>query len=157
MIYALDIVYVLYMFFAIKLRKAVLIYFTEALLAPVKSLHNDFLEIRSENNFWLQKTGQIIYMEKMLTDVFGYEITISDGVLIESDYWNHFPNSDFISGHIGSSASYVSHINDVTAVDFYVNVPAILYDSLTQMDMDKMAAMVHKYKFIDKNFKIRRV
>lgn len=160
--YALDILYNIYMLLPPVLRKPSLFYFIVALLSPVKSLHEQFLDLRTDANYWQKFTGQILFIEYLLKEQFnGYTITIGEGVSTSSSYIGHIPYSNFAIASLSVGSTIISHIgfDDELQVanDFTVNVPAQLFDSMTQTDFDKMRAIVDRYKLFGKKYEIIRV
>lgn len=161
MIYALDILYNIYMLLPPVLRRPRLTYYIASLLSPVESLHAQFIALRTDANFWHKFTGQIIFLEYLLKEHFsGYTITIGEGVSTSSSYIGHLPYSDFTIASLADNSTYISHLGFDEELqvsnDFTVNVPAQLFDSMTQQDFNKMRAIVDKYRLFGKQYEIIR-
>lgn len=131
-----------------------------ALLTPVSTLHATFKSWSTEQRYFLQHTGQVIYLEKVLNDKFGSEdydstdhentkeIYITDGTRPTRKYIykRSEDNPVFLNPtvFIDSRATF-----EAIYFDFLVNVP----DTITY-DTNEMIALVNRYRLAGKYFKI---
>lgn len=156
--YNLDLIYNIYMILPPLLRNPVLVYFIAALLEPVRTLHESFMNMHDEIIYNHKFTGQVIYMERLLSLEFGdYTITIVDGQPDSGSFIGHYPVSNMVLAHYDDSSAEVYHYNAALMVDFIVQVPAMLYDDMSAADFDRMEAIIEKYKLINKTYEIQKI
>jgi len=95
-------------------------------------------------------TPQVIYIERLLNNRYGRsDIFISEGFTLGPWVFSNAdtPDPDF---YMDQADSFVYGTNDAIVVDFIVNIPSLLSG-----EVQDIAAMVMKYKFLGKYFIIQ--
>jgi hypothetical protein len=140
------------------LRKPKQIAWLIALLNGVKWLYSNFIDWKSKQEFNLQINGQVVYLEKLLKAEYlttTEHIRITDGNRVSRAFI--FPKLDDKPIWLGTQIIYTKEFYSEEYVSFYVDVPAGLFNELTEDELRKMYALVDKYKVAGRIFKIRRV
>ncbi len=141
------------------LRKPKITAIFEALLKPVMNLSGMFNKLRWESNAELYCTGQTMWLEKRLNELFNGEtkIYISDGVFRQPLYLSN-KREGYPPVYLGGKNKqvYLRNLSEsTTETDFYVNIPASLYNSFSDETKIRFEAIIRKYKLLYVNFSIK--
>ncbi|MCX6232120.1 MAG: hypothetical protein NTZ33_11305 [Bacteroidetes bacterium] len=148
------------LFLPYALRQLVLTAWIKCLIAPIKSIYNDFKTYRDLCNVKLQFTGQVIYLEKMLNDYYSETIIyIEDAANIDYEFvYNKSEGlpAEFVYNKSESMPSvFVKNKSELeVSYHFIVKIPSALYASLGASGLNKMRAIINMYKIGGKNFLI---
>jgi len=132
----------------------------EVITYYLKIIYENFILFRINKLYDINFTGQTMYLEKKLQDIFKIpDLYISDGFFVEDTYLSNI--------HEGNLPVYISNIseNEETIIfyniseinnefDFVVNIHLSDYLSLSNEDFFKMNKIINYYKLVDKRYKI---
>lgn len=139
-------------------RKLIVVRYLLAFFAPIKEVWNDFLAFRAEQLYEAEINGQTIKLERVLNDTFDpvdRRIYITDGDYYEPpvfyEEWKNNPVIFYAEGDTRNPVFWSTDaLNNRVSVNFYVNVPAVIF-----FDSARMRALVSKYKVFGRTFEIR--
>jgi hypothetical protein len=134
--------------------------YMKSLLKPLQDFNDDFVVYVNETFYLTSFTGQVIYLEHILNDLYDdidRLIFISDGNLL--------PLPPYIYNKIEARPRYIYNKSEAspnktylynkdeyhTSLDFIVNVPVGIYDAALDT---KIRAIVRRYKLAGKRFSI---
>jgi len=138
----------------------------KALVLPLQNLHLSLDAFRTQKQYELNITSQVIWLEKMLNNIFdpiNEQIYIEDveadvQVYIAHKYESHRPPYIY---HRSESAypTFIYHRNEVLLQsNFTVMVPVLIYNGLLQNNssgLNKMKASINKYKLFGTTYTIQ--
>lgn len=142
----------------VSLRKAKHFAFLNSLVTPLQQLHSLFLQFRENQLYDLKITGQVIYLELVLNDIFDpvqRRIYIEDGEIYEPPvFYEEYKNQPVIFNEEASASNPIfwntENIENRINVNFYVWVPSDVV-----FDTSRMKAVVNKYKVFGRTYEIR--
>lgn len=143
----------------VALRKPMLHALMRALLIPVKALHARFIEYRDSVNDKLSYNAHVIYLEKFLNDLYGFEnnkIYITDLVLHADVYlYNKDENQEPLYLYDKDEGGKDTYLYGSPALNltgsFIVNIPASIDTPDTRKTIQKW---VDYYKYAGTTYKI---
>ena len=144
----------------IPLRKAKMIQWLFALIAPSKQLYDLFKQYRKNTNYKLEHTPQVYSMQNVLNDTFDNterRIYIKDGIYKSPVRFYDRSNDSPVHFYDRSDDQPVRFFDRadllVLDLDFIVMIPAALV--LGQSDMIHLKALVDYYRLPDKTYNIQ--
>lgn len=132
-----------------------------SLVAPVRTIHYNFMQLRERHWYDLQHNGQVCYLEKALNDSFDNElrrIEIGEGSSTEQTYiYTHAENRPvYLSVYYLQSRAEIKKIS----IDFVVKIPQDVYEREKQTQEDgkdrffNIEDVVNYYKLAGKRYEI---
>ncbi len=141
------------------MRSDQLILWLFSLCKPAQTLHESFQQFSRNIDSSVRYSSQVAVLEKLLSDLFGPGITITDGEGVDSVYL--YEESSAVSGpFFYSEAEQVPQVIYLYAegdelgegVDFVVNIPnSIVFDEIA------LRSVVNTYKLSGKRYEINLV
>jgi len=132
------------------LRKAKRVAWLTAVLKPLRNVHDEFVAFHNNRRYEVKWNGQTIKLEKMLIDIFGAGIYITNNVLeLNGAFIGEDNDNSFFIGEGGDNAQYIDVTYSIAGKNFTVNVPA----SIT-FEMSEMEAFINKYKLFGTTYEI---
>ena len=134
----------------------------ESLLKGVQFINDMFRDCALETKYLMSLTGQVIYLEHYLNDLFDPDlrrIFISDDSLVLPPYLyniadNHTPITYLYNVADGADPYYLFNAQDyATPGEFIVNVPSDI--TLTPLIIAQIKAAVNRYKMAGARFTIQ--
>lgn len=145
----------------VKIRGQVLVESIKAMLQPLQIVNNQFAALGKKIRYDLSFTGQVIYLEHLLNDVFDStlrRIYITDSNTVQiGDFFVFYQNENQPSDYVyyegeGVDTPYLQFESEtVSNVDFIVFVPIALFNIQTEATLK---ALINKYKIAGKRYKI---
>jgi len=136
------------------------------LIQPVVELYYTFKAYRQNTLYRLSFTGQVIYLEKLLNDIFNNGaagIYIQDGLLITKTFLFHkaegCPKTYLFHKSEHGDKTYLFHKAEFNSLyEFIIKVPNTVYAQLllnNNQGLNNMKALVNLYKLAGKRFTIK--
>jgi len=157
----IDFIFVIRNLLPPSLRKPKLISWLRLITSNLYSVYLQFVEYRAKMLYDINFTGQLMYLEKKLQEVFLIPgIIISDGELIELVYLSN-QMEGFLPVYLNNNMEdnpqmYLVNILEVTDnADFIVNVPSLALAGLTTDEILKMKKIINYYLLLGKSYKIQ--
>lgn len=136
------------------LRKAKLVAFVQALIAPIIQVHYSWLLKRNEDLYKMQHTGQVCRLRKVLNDQLDVSlrrIYINDGNAFPRKYI--YTRAENKPVFIGKTFIYQNDEYTNTGVDFTVFVPSEIINT----EVFKLKALIEFYKLAGKRYKLQAI
>ena len=136
------------------LRKAKLVAFVQALIAPIIQVHYSWLLKRNEDLYKMQHTGQVCSLRKVLNDQLDVSlrrIYINDGNAFPRKYI--YTRAENKPVFIGKTFIYQNDEYTNTGVDFTVFVPSEIINT----EVFKLKALIEFYKLAGKRYKLQAI
>ena len=136
------------------LRKAKLVAFVQALIAPIIQAHYSWLLKRNEDLYKMQHTGQVCRLRKVLNDQLDVSlrrIYINDGNAFPRKYI--YTRAENKPVFIGKTFIYQNDEYTNTGVDFTVFVPSEIINT----EVFKLKALIEFYKLAGKRYKLQAI
>lgn len=136
------------------LRKAKLVAFVQALVAPIIQVHYSWLLKRNEDLYKMQHTGQVCRLRKVLNDQLDVSlrrIYINDGNAFPRKYI--YTRAENKPVFIGKTFIYQNDEYTNTGVDFTVFVPSEIINT----EVFKLKALIEFYKLAGKRYKLQAI
>lgn len=140
-------------------RKSRLIAWIKALISPVQTLTDDFVQFKADKKYDVSFNGQVIYLEHLLNDRFDdtqrrIYITDSTTQIIAPFVYNKVEQKEiYIYNKSESTPFFLFGKNEyLTGTDFIVHVPTAL---LTPSVEIILVALVKRYKIAGKRFEVK--
>ena len=136
------------------LRKAKLVAFVQALIAPIIQVHYSWLLKRNEDLYKMQHTGQVCRLRKVLNDQLDASlrrIYINDGNAFPRKYI--YTRAENKPVFIGKTFIYQNDEYTNTGVDFTVFVPSEIINT----EVFKLKALIEFYKLAGKRYKLQAI
>lgn len=140
-------------------RKPRFVALLSVLFSPFSGMWLQFIQFKDFVQLQLNCTGQVIYLERLLNLMFNNGeagIEIRDGEHTDKLYLSN-KNEGYEAVYLHNKAEsydafYLQNSNEFTSdCDFYVCVPGSIYDTI---NIERLRAVVNKYKIADKTFNI---
>lgn len=134
-------------------QKPVLLAFINALLAPIRTKYNNFIQFKTDTDYRVQHNGQVCYLQKMLNDKF-------DNSLRRIRVQN-VPAKPRLSFYQPEDDKSVFFYEDEPLVHFYTpnsyynefDFEVLIPTSLSHYN-DQIATEINYYKIYSKNYQI---
>lgn len=139
------------------LFKAKMFALLKSLVAPVSTLHGDFIGFRKQKNYELGITGQVCKLEKLLNDKYDKSlrrIYITDGIKSKRKYI--FNDSEFVPQPIYTEAEakpyFIYQDGEITTTTYHfiVNIPVVV-----RYNADELISILSVFKMPSKKFNIQ--
>ncbi len=148
------------------LRGKAIIALLKALVLPLQNLHLSLDAFRSQKQYELSITGQVIWLEKMLNSIFDpinehiYIEDVEADVRVYIAHKNENRRPPYIYHRAESSyQTFIYHRNEILLQSsFTVMVPVLIYNDLLQNNssgLNKMKANINKYKMFGTTYTIQ--
>lgn len=131
------------------LRKTLMIALNKAMVQPITSLHYQFMQKRTKDNYQLAHNSQVCYLQAALNDSFDVEarrIIITDGNKFKRSYI--YTRAENKTKWLGTFSLYARADYADTGIDFIVEVPTETYNK------HGMEALINKYRLASKRYQI---
>ena len=130
----------------------------EVLLWPLQSLNNLFVNYANDLTYFESFTGQVIYLEHILNDLFdptNRGIYIEDNIPVQPLYlYNHAENQEDTFVYNKSEGAAPLYLYNQAQIDADFDFIVIVPPNVIVTDEDYMRAIINRYKLASKRYKI---
>ena len=157
----INFTYLIQLLLPPNLRKSKLIAWLQVIVSYLKKIYDSFILFRIDKLYEINFTGQIMYIEKKLQDVFEIDdLFISDGLFLENLFLSNISEGEFpvYMSNISENDEtiYLANIQEYYEnADFIINIPLAFYNNLTSDDFAKMNKIIDYYKLVEKTYTIQ--